>query len=117
VVASVSDLTLREGNDEIIDVVINAASAADDLTLVTRLEVVIKPDVCTADTASSAVMLSSVVPAEIVITSQTVSKIVAVVFVPATVLAQPYERVWRCDVRVGAARRTALYGRVIMIDL
>lgn len=110
-------LTLRQSNDEIIDVVITPSSVLDDLTLVTQLVCVLKPDQCTADSDVSELTLTSADPTEIVVTAQTAASISATIYVPASALLLPYSRWWRVDAYVGTAKRTALYGPVTMIDL
>jgi len=110
-------LTLRQSNDEIIDVVITPNSALDDLSLVTQLVAVLKPDQCTTDTDASTLTLTSNDPTQIVITAQTALSISATVYVPASALLVPYNRWWRLDAYVGTLKRTALYGLVTLIDL
>lgn len=115
--ASLVPLTLRQSNDEIIDLVITASDPLDDLSLVTSLSVIIKPDRCTTDTDTTAVVLSTADPTEVVITTQTSAIIEATLYVSATVLAAPYDRWWRVDAYVGTARRTAMYGPITLVDL
>ena len=109
-------LTLYEDNDEIIDLTITGA-AGDDLSVVTAVEVVIKPDVCESDDDDDALVLSSDDAAEITINTQTSTEITATAYVPASALALPYPRVWRADALVGSLRRTAMYGPVTVVDL
>lgn len=110
-------ITLRQGNTETIRVTITPDDPTDDLTLITKLVCVIKPDACTSDSDTSTVTLSSTVSAQILITAQSATSITADVYVPASALASPYDRVWRVDAYVGTAMRTALYGPVTVIDL
>lgn len=110
-------LTLGQGNDEVIDVVITPTSALDDLSLVTQLVFVLKPDQCTADSDASSLTLTSADPSEIVITAQSATSISATVYVPASALAVPYSRWWRIDAYAGTTKRTAIYGPVTVIDL
>jgi hypothetical protein len=110
-------LTFHQGNDEVINMVVTPVVSTDDLSLVTQLVVVIKPDQCTADSDSTVLTLSSADPTEIVITTQTAAQIVATAYVPAAYLAVPYSRWWRLDAYVGTAVRTAMYGAVTLIDL
>lgn len=114
---TVVPITLRQGNAETIRVTITRDDPTDDLTLVTKLVCVIKPDVCTADSASSVVTLSSTNSAQLLITAQVAASITAEVYVPASALALPYDRVWRVDAYVGTAVRTAVYGPVTVVDL
>lgn len=115
--ATLVPLTMHQGNDEVIDLVITPVVSTDDLTLVTSLRFYLKPDVCTADTDAAVTVLTSAVPAQITITAQTATQINATVYVPAASLADPYPRVWRVDAYSGATHRTALYGPVTVIDL
>jgi len=115
--ATLVPLTMHEDNDEVLDLVITPVVPTDDLTLVTALRFVMKPDACTADTASTATVLTSAVPAQITITAQAATRIDATVHVPAAALADPYPRVWRVDAYVGTAHRTAMYGPVTVVDL
>lgn len=114
---SVVPLTLRQSNDEIIDLVITASNPLDDLSLVTSLTVIIKQDPCTSDTDLSTVTLTTADPTKVVITAQTATQIDATVYVSAAVLANPYDRWWRVDVYIGTSKRTAMYGPITMIDL
>lgn len=115
--ASLVPITLYENNTETMDVTIDRVSTSDDLTTATGLEVVIKDRVCTSDSEVGVVTLDSSNPAEINITTQTVSQIVATVVIPTNATTPPYARVWRLDVLFGAARRTAAYGPVTVVDL
>lgn len=115
--ASVVALTLHQSNDEIVDLVITPAVVGDDLSLVTSLVFILKPDQCTADTASTATRLTSAVPAQITITAQSAAQISASVYVPASALLDPYSRWWRVDAYVGLTHRTAMYGPVTVVDL
>ena len=110
-------LTLHQNNDEIIDLVITPVVPTDDLSLVTQLRFYLKPDQCTADTASTVTVLTSAAPTQITITAQSAAQIAATVYVPAASLVEPYNRWWRVDAYVGTARRTALYGHVTVVDL
>lgn len=114
---TVVPLTLRQSNDEIIDLIITPSDPADSLALVTKLVVLIKPDACTADTDASVITRVSTDPAQVVITSQTAAQILATVYVTAASLAAPYDRFWRVDAYVNTAKRTALYGPIAIIDL
>ena len=115
--ASLVPITLYEGNTETMDVTVTRDDTTDDLTTATALEVVIKDRACTLDTDTGVVILNSSDPAEINITSQTVSTIVATVVIPTNATTPPYGRVWRLDVLFGVARRTAAYGPVTVVDL
>lgn len=110
-------ITLRQGNSEIVAITITRDVATDDLTLITSLKMIMKPDTCTTDTATTVLTLSTAVPAQMVITSQTAAQITAEAYIPASALVDPYDRWWRVDAYVGATYRTALYGPVIVIDL
>lgn len=115
--ATLVPLTMSEDNDEVLDLVITPVVPTDDLSLVTVLKFYLKPDVCTADTDSTATVLTSAVPAQITITAHTAAQINATVYIPAASLADPYPRVWRVDAYSGTAHRTAMYGPVTVIDL
>lgn len=115
--ASLVPITLYEGNTETMDVTITRDDPTDDLTAATGLEVVIKDRACTADTGTGVVTLDSTNPAEINITSHTAATIAATVVIPTNATNPPYNRVWRIDVLFGAARRTAAYGPVNVVDL
>lgn len=107
-------LTLHEGNDEALDLVVTADDGSD-LSLITSLELVLKADTCDPDT--DGLVLSSTVPAEIDILTQTEGTLTATAYIPAAALAEPYGRVWRLDALTGALRRTVMYGPVTVIDL
>ena len=115
--ATMAPLTLNQDNDEVIDLVITPVAATDDLSLVTELEFYLKPSQCTADTDAAVTVLTSSDPAQITITPQSSTQIVAIVYVPAASLLEPYDRWWRVDAYVGTTRRTAMYGPVTVVDL
>ncbi len=115
--ASLVPITLYEGNTETMDVTVDRDDLTDDLTTATALEIVIKERACTVDTEAGVVILNSSDPTKINITSQTVAQIVATVVIPTNATTPPYNRVWRLDVLFGAARRTAAYGPVNVVDL
>ena len=115
--ATVVPLTMCQGNDEVIDLVITPVVPGDDLTLVTALQFYLKPDVCTDDSDAAVTVLTSADPAQITITAQTATEIDATVYVPAASLADPYSRVWRVDAHSGTTHRTAMYGPVTVVDL
>lgn len=115
--ATLVALTMCQSNDEVIDLVITPVSSTDDLSLITSLRLYLKPDACTADTASTVTVLTSANPAQITITAQTPTQINATAYIPAASLAEPYSRVWRVDAYSGATHRTAMYGPVTIIDL
>lgn len=110
------DLTMREDNDEIVDISLTAVGSAN-LATVTSLSMIIKPSECDGDTGDGVLTLSSTTPAQITINTQTPTEITATAFVPRAYLAAPYERVWRLDLVTSTARHTALYGTVHVIDL
>lgn len=110
-------LTLHQGNDEVLDLVITPVVVGDDLSLITELRVYLKPDVCTLDTDLTVTVLRSSVPAQITITAQTPAQILATAYIPASALVDPYSRVWRVDAYAGTTHRTAMYGPVTVIDL
>lgn len=114
--ATLLNLTLHEGNDETVAVVLTAAGG-DNLGEVTALEFVLKPSSCTSDTDPYAVRLDSGPDGGITITSQSAEQITADIAIPATALSETYERAWRLDALTGTARRTALYGSVTVLDL
>jgi hypothetical protein len=115
--ATVVPLTMHQGNDEIIDLVITPVVPTDDLTLVTAIRFYLKPDACTDDTDSTVTVLTSAVPAQITITAQVATQIDATVYVPAASLVDPYSRIWRVDAYSGTTHRTAMYGPVTVVDL
>lgn len=111
-------VTLYEGNTQVIVATITPDDPADDLTTATGVVAVIKDDPCTADTAVGVVTLSSTDSAQVNITAQTVTEIVAEITIPPSVTIPPYERWWRVDVLFGpTARRTATYGPVTVVDV
>lgn len=110
-------ITLHQGNAETINITITRSDPTDDLTLITSLRLVMKPDQCTSDTASTVITLSTSNPAQMVILTQTASQITAKAYVPASALTDPYDRWWRVDAYIGTNYRTALYGPVTVIDL
>lgn len=115
--ATLTPITLYEGNTETMTATISRVDPADDLSTATGLEMILKDRVCTPDTATGVVVLSSADPTEITITTQTAATIVATIVVPTSATNPPYDRVWRLDVLFGAARRTAMYGPATVVDL
>ena len=115
--ATKTDLTLHQGNDETITITITAADPGDDLTGITSLEVVLKPDACTDDDGTGALTLTTASAAQVEFVTQTADLVVAEAHVPASYLAEPYSRVWRVDA-IGSTgeRRTAVYGSVTVLD-
>lgn len=116
-VATRVPLTLHQHNAETLHLTIARVDPADDLTTITALELLIKPQACTPDDDAEVVRLSTGDPAQITITDQTAAQVTATAHIPASVLAQGWERWWRLDALVGAERRTALYGPVTVINL
>lgn len=110
-------LTLHQGNAETVAITITRSDPTDDLTLITSLRLVLKPDQCTTDTATTAVVLTTANPAQMVITSQAAAQITAEAYIPATALTDPYSRWWRVDAYIGLTYRTAIYGPVTVLDL
>ena len=110
-------LTLYQGNDEIINLTITTTDINENLSTVTQLRFYLKPDPCTADTDTSVTILTSSVAAQITITAQSATQILATVYIPATVLVDPYDRWWRIDAYVGTTHHTAQYGPVTVVDL
>lgn len=110
-------ITLAENNDETLLLTITRKYATDDLTTVTAVEVYLKTDQCQDDGAAGVLRLSSTDPSELVVTSMTADAITAEAYVPAAATTPPYDRWWHADVLAGAARRTAMYGPVQIIDL
>ena len=111
-------VTLYEGDTQTVVATITPETAGDDLTGATAVTATIKDTPCAADTAASAVTLSSADPAQIVITAHTAATIVAEIVIPATVTSPPYERWWRLDVWFGPTiKRTAAYGPVAVVDV
>jgi hypothetical protein len=116
--ADLRPITLRENNDETLRMTIVPCDPTEDLTAVTSLEVLLKTSRCTSDTDPSTLLLSSSVPAEVQITSQTAAQIIALAHIPGTALTPPYERFWRVDgLGSSGARRTAMFGPVTVVDL
>lgn len=113
--ATRQDLIMYEDNDETVAVTVAPADGGS-LAGVTGLEFILKPDVCESDTDDDTVVLTTAGGA-ITITGQTADLITATVAVPRTALADPYSRAWRLDALTTAARRTAVYGSVTVIDL
>lgn len=109
-------LTMHEDNDETLDVVLTAENG-DNLSAVTALELILKPDTCEGDSGEGVLVLSSTDITEIDILTQSATTITATAYIPASALAAPYGRVWRLDTRTGVLRRTAMYGPVTVIDL
>lgn len=111
-------ITLREGNDETLRMTIVPDDPTEDLTAVTSIEVYLKTERCTSDTDPSTLKLTSANPAQVQITSQTMTQIVALAHIPGTALTPPYGRFWRADgLGSGGARRTAMFGPVTVVDL
>lgn len=106
------DITVTENNDETLDIDITPEDTSQDLTTITSLEFYLKEDNCFSD-AEAELVLTSADPNEINIVSQTSSLIEAQVFIPASALAQPYNRFWRIDgLTAGGDRQTAIFGDV-----
>jgi hypothetical protein len=111
------DLTLIEGNDQTVAFTITPRTAGDDLTGVARVEVIFKPDSCTTDDSDYALVLTSSNAAQVTLLTQAADEITAEAYLPASYLAEPYDRVWRVDaVGVSGERRTAIHGSVTVID-
>jgi hypothetical protein len=111
-------ITLHEGNDEVLDLTVTPQTAGDDLTLVTVLELYLKPDECTPDDDESVLHLTSNGAGGIVITSHTAEQITAEAAIPAAALADPYDRWWHLDgLNAAGDRRTVLFGPVEVINL
>lgn len=110
-------LTLRQSNDETIRVIIVPDDPSDSLLPITSLIFYLKDDVCTADTDTSTLKLTSTNPAQISIITHTATQIVCDIYMPSSSLATPYPRAWRIDAYVGALHRTAVYGPVTLVDL
>lgn len=108
-------LTLHQGNDETVAWTVTPASEDDDLLDVTSLELVVKDDRCAAD--ADGLTLTTADPDEMVILSQTADEITGEAYIPASALAEPYDRWWRLDAVTATGRRTALYGPVTVVDL
>jgi hypothetical protein len=116
-VATLAPITLHQGNDETIDVVIDRVVAGDDLTDVLRIVAYLKDGACEADDDDATVILDSADPAQAVISTQSAEQITGQVFVPAAALTSAHDRFWRLDtIATGGTRRTALYGPVTVID-
>jgi len=115
--ATLVPLTVHQGNNETISLTVTPDTPGDNLTAVTMLKIVWKDSRCVSDTDSTTKTLSSAVPAEITITTQTATLIVATAHIPASYTTSPHPYWWRLDVYVGAAHRTAIYGPVTVIDI
>jgi hypothetical protein len=110
-------ITVGEGNDEVVELTVDRQEPGDDLTTVAALEFVMKDDTCTAD-GDASLVLSSTVPAQMVILTQTAAQITAEAFIPAAFLAEPYTRTYRLDgLSTSGTRRTALHGPIYVEDL
>lgn len=110
-------ITLHQGNDETVLITITPDVTGDDLTAVTAVELYLKIDACDGDDATTTVKLDSGSATELVITAQSATEITAEAYIPASALSSAYPRFYRVDGLVGAARRTAVYGPVKVIDL
>lgn len=115
--SALAPITLHQGNAETISISITRSDSTDDLTLITSLRLVMKPDRCTSDASTTATVLTTANPAQMVIVSQTAALITAEAYIPASALVDPYNRWWHVDAFVGLLYRTALYGPVTVIDL
>lgn len=109
---------LHQGDDEVIQVTISPTSPTEDLTTVTSLRAVFKPDACSSDESPYAITLTSANVAEVEITTQTATEIVALIRIPGTYTAEPYARVWRVYAVSPSSPggRTAIYGDVEVTD-
>jgi len=110
-------ITLHQGNAETVSITITRSDPTDDLTLITSLRLVLKPDRCASDTASPALVLTTSNPAQMIIVSQAAAVITAEAYIPGSALTDPYDRWWRVDAYIGSMYRTVLYGPVTVIDL
>lgn len=116
--ATQAPLTLFENNDETLSLTITPVDPDDDLTMITTLELYLKPQNCASDADPLVLVLTSANPNEIVINTQTASLIEAEAFIPASALLDPYDRFWRLDaLNAAGERRTALYGPVDVVNL
>ena len=88
------NLTMRENNDEIVDITLTAVGSAN-LAVINGLEFIMKPSTCDADTGPDVLTLT--LGDGIVINSQSVSELTATVTIPRAALARPYSRAWRLD--------------------
>lgn len=110
-------ITLRQSNDETLELTITPQQTGASLAAVTELRLYLKDDACTSDAAAGVLVLSSTDPAELLVTYFSATEIRAEAYIPASALAQPYDRWWRLDALAGTDVRTALYGPVTLVDL
>jgi hypothetical protein len=104
-------LVLHENNDETVELTIVAVEPDDDLNGVTVVQFILKDNVCADDAAG--LVLSSAVPAQLIILTHTASVITAEAYIPATALQGAYPRVYHVDGLDSAGhRRTAISGPV-----
>lgn len=107
-------ITLNENNSETVLLTISRQSPTDDLTLVARLEMVIKDDSCHTD--ADGIVLSSLDAAQMTILTHTAAEITAAAYVPP--LTGAYRRFYRVDgLDASSRRRTAMYGVITVTDL
>ncbi len=115
--ATLRPITLHEDNDETLLLTITPDDPAEDLTGVTSLELFLKPDNCTEDTAAGVLALSTADATEMIITGQTATQITAEAYIPASALSTPAGRFWHVDGLNATKRRTAMYGPVSVVNL
>lgn len=107
-------ITLYEGNNETLLVTIDRETVDADLLTIAVVELYLKTERCDLD--SAALVLSSTVPAELVILTHTAEQITAEVYVPP--LTGSYTRWYRVDgVSASGDRRTAVFGPAYVTDL
>jgi hypothetical protein len=116
--ASNDPITLLEGNDETVAVCIVAQTPGSDLTAVAALEFILKDSQCDEDDADTNLTLHTGIPTEMVFVTQAADRIEAEAYIPSEALAGSYPRWYRVDaLTAGGDRRTAVYGKVTMVDL
>lgn len=114
---TLTPIVLLEGNTTKLRISVAPDDPTDDLTLVTSMRVLLKPNADTPDTDPGVVTLTTAVPAQMLITVQTTQLIRATAFLPASALVSPYPHVWRVDCLVGTAARTVMYGPATIVNL
>lgn len=114
--ATKTDISLNENNDEAVKVVITTnvptAGTALDLTSMT-LEAYVKPTASTADT-DPAVWKGTISGGAITVTDAPNGKATISIPASAVTLTQGW---WRCDVLSGGLRKTAVYGALSVVNL
>jgi len=109
------DLTFVEGSAETVAFTIVPTDADDDLTAVASLRFTLKADGC-IDDDDAELTFTTADPTQMQILTQTAAQITGEVYVPP--LDEAYRRLYHIDaVSSTGTPRTALYGRVTVINL